>query len=233
MDDRRTAPPQRPGPAPTPSTSAGPDRTTVDAVRRLEAWTAAGLAAGAGAIHLAAAPGHVEELGDLGLAFYWAALFQVGLAIVLRHAADLPTDRMGRHRRLGRPHPGVGPQPDGRPADRSRRTPRPSASRMASRSGCRSPSWPSSAVDSPASTCGSSGPERAMAVRSLATTSLVAVLSVIVLSSTIGVRDAVAGHSHAGSGAADHETPASMPAGMDHPMRRPDLGPLAVTRRGA
>lgn len=38
------------------------------------------LSAAAGAIHLVAAPEHVEMLGDLGLGFYWAALFQVGFA---------------------------------------------------------------------------------------------------------------------------------------------------------
>lgn len=39
------------------------------------------LSLGAAAIHLAAGPPHVEELGDLGLGFYWAALFQGGWAM--------------------------------------------------------------------------------------------------------------------------------------------------------
>ncbi len=30
---------------------------------------------------LCCGPAHVEELGDLGLAFYWAAIFQAGLAV--------------------------------------------------------------------------------------------------------------------------------------------------------
>jgi hypothetical protein len=39
------------------------------------------LSAGAAAIHLAAGPEHVASLGDLGLAFYWAALFQAAFAV--------------------------------------------------------------------------------------------------------------------------------------------------------
>ncbi len=43
----------------------------------------AAMAFGAAAIHIAAGPAHVEELGDVGLAFYWAALFQAGLGLAL------------------------------------------------------------------------------------------------------------------------------------------------------
>jgi hypothetical protein len=39
------------------------------------------LSGAAAAIHLAAGPEHVEELGDIGLGFYWAAIFQAGFAI--------------------------------------------------------------------------------------------------------------------------------------------------------
>jgi hypothetical protein len=39
------------------------------------------LSGSAAAIHLAAGPQHVEELGDIGLGFYWAALFQAGFAV--------------------------------------------------------------------------------------------------------------------------------------------------------
>ena len=39
------------------------------------------LSGAAAAIHLAAGPEHVEQLGDVGLGFYWAALFQAGFAI--------------------------------------------------------------------------------------------------------------------------------------------------------
>ena len=46
-------------------------------------WLIAGLSAGAAAIHLAAAPIHVEELGDLGLTFYWAALIQAVFAVIV------------------------------------------------------------------------------------------------------------------------------------------------------
>lgn len=52
-------------------------------VRRTGRYAAAVLSAGAAAIHLAAGPSHVEELGDVGLLFYWAALFQAGLALFL------------------------------------------------------------------------------------------------------------------------------------------------------
>ena len=61
-------------------------RTTVTdpgLIRRAGAWLAAGLSFGAAAIHLAAGPHHVDALGDLGLAFYWAALFQAATAFAL------------------------------------------------------------------------------------------------------------------------------------------------------
>ncbi|HYH92593.1 MAG TPA: hypothetical protein VD763_05480 [Candidatus Saccharimonadales bacterium] len=220
MDDRRTTPPRRPGPAPTPATSAGPDSTTIDAVRRLEAWTAAGLAAGAGAIHLAAAPGHVEELGDLGLAFYWASLFQVGLAILL---LTRPISRRTAWAGIG------GSVAFTLAWAISRTVGLPSIPGGAEAIGIADGITVGLQVALVAILGGRLfrldlrlvRARRPIAVRSLATTGLVAVLSVIVLSSTIGVRDAVAGHSHAGSGAADHQTPASMPAGMDHPMTAP------------
>ncbi|MEO6206383.1 MAG: hypothetical protein ABIP77_00345 [Candidatus Limnocylindrales bacterium] len=47
------------------------------------ALVAAGLSLGAAAIHLAAGAEHVEELGDLGLGFYYAALFQAATAFAL------------------------------------------------------------------------------------------------------------------------------------------------------
>ena len=53
------------------------------AVRRAGRYLAAVMSAGAAAIHLAAGPEHVESLGDVGLLFYWAALFQAGLAVAL------------------------------------------------------------------------------------------------------------------------------------------------------
>lgn len=52
-------------------------------VRRAGAWVAAGLSLGAAAIHLAAGSEHVAALGDLGLAFYCAALFQAVTAFAL------------------------------------------------------------------------------------------------------------------------------------------------------
>lgn len=50
---------------------------------RAGVWVAAGLSAGVAAIHLVAGPEHVEALGDLGLGFYWAALFQAATALAL------------------------------------------------------------------------------------------------------------------------------------------------------
>ncbi len=58
-------------------------RSSVRAVRRFETVVAAGLSLAAAAIHLAAGPGHVTSLGDLGLGFYWAALFQAAFAIAV------------------------------------------------------------------------------------------------------------------------------------------------------
>ena len=54
-----------------------------DISSRTGAWVAAGLSAGAAAIHFAAGPEHVEALGDIGLGFYWAALFQAATALAL------------------------------------------------------------------------------------------------------------------------------------------------------
>ena len=51
--------------------------------RNGQALVAAGLSLGAAAIHLAAGAEHVEALGDLGLGFYWAALFQAATAFAL------------------------------------------------------------------------------------------------------------------------------------------------------
>lgn len=53
-----------------------------------QALVAAGLSLGAAAIHLAAGAEHVEALGDLGLGFYWAALFQAATAFALLGSAS-------------------------------------------------------------------------------------------------------------------------------------------------
>lgn len=71
------------GPASTPAPTPAPRIDALRALRAGEGRLLAALALAAGAIHLAAAPAHVAELGDLGLGFYWAALLQVGLAIAL------------------------------------------------------------------------------------------------------------------------------------------------------
>jgi hypothetical protein len=51
-------------------------RDTGPSPARLTAALVAVLSGAAAAIHLAAGPEHVEDLGDVGLGFYWAALFQ-------------------------------------------------------------------------------------------------------------------------------------------------------------
>jgi hypothetical protein len=56
-------------------------RAPTSASTSVAAVIAVALSIGAAVIHLAAGPAHVEELGDLGLGFYWAALFQAGWAI--------------------------------------------------------------------------------------------------------------------------------------------------------
>jgi hypothetical protein len=53
---------------------AGVARRSADALGAL-------LSTAAAVIHLAAAPVHVEALGDVGLGFYWAALLQGGFAL--------------------------------------------------------------------------------------------------------------------------------------------------------
>lgn len=55
----------------------------IDLIQRFALWVTVGLSIGAATIHLVAGPEHVQELGALGLGFYWAALFQLLLAIAL------------------------------------------------------------------------------------------------------------------------------------------------------
>ncbi len=64
-------------------TGTGPGTTPIERPLALSipVAVAVALSLGAAAIHLAAGPSHVEELGDLGLGFYWAALFQAGWAV--------------------------------------------------------------------------------------------------------------------------------------------------------
>jgi len=66
-----------------------PARPRQDVVRRSVRYLVVVLSTGAAAIHLAAGPEHVEALGDLGLAFYLAALFQAGFAVAW--LADRPS----------------------------------------------------------------------------------------------------------------------------------------------
>ena len=55
----------------------------IDLIQRFALWVTVGLSIGAATIHLVAGPEHVQELGGLGLGFYWAALFQLLLAVAL------------------------------------------------------------------------------------------------------------------------------------------------------
>jgi hypothetical protein len=67
-----------------PGVASPPSASAWTAPRRaisLPAAVAVALSLGAAAIHLAAGPSHVGALGDLGLGFYWAALFQGGWAV--------------------------------------------------------------------------------------------------------------------------------------------------------
>lgn len=68
---------------PTESRSAPASDTDLATVRQAGAWLAASLSFGAAAIHLAAGGEHVEALGDLGLGFYWAAVFQAATGAAL------------------------------------------------------------------------------------------------------------------------------------------------------
>ena len=65
----------------TPGPAAPERRLAMSAMRRTEDLVIVALSAAAAVIHLAAGPAHVEELGDLGLGFYWAAGFQGVFAI--------------------------------------------------------------------------------------------------------------------------------------------------------
>jgi hypothetical protein len=58
-------------------------RSPAAAIRMTARYLAAIMSGSAALIHLAAGPEHVEALGDVGLLFYWAALFQGGLAVAL------------------------------------------------------------------------------------------------------------------------------------------------------
>jgi hypothetical protein len=78
--ERRSADPRSTA-SRSPRVTSGPSPGAI--VRRTGRYAASVLSASAAAIHLAAGPEHVEELGDIGLLFYWAALFQAGLALLL------------------------------------------------------------------------------------------------------------------------------------------------------
>ena len=95
-------------------TGTGPGTTPIERPLALSipVAVAVALSLGAAAIHLAAGPSHVEELGDLGLGFYWAALFQAGWAVAYAvrrsHAVAVGRDRRerGDRRCVARvPHP--------------------------------------------------------------------------------------------------------------------------------
>ncbi len=85
LDRRNATAPAVIGPAPTNvlSEPAVATPSPVDLIQRFALWVTVGLSIGAATIHLVAGPEHVQELGGLGLGFYWAALFQLLLAIAL------------------------------------------------------------------------------------------------------------------------------------------------------
>jgi hypothetical protein len=68
--------PAPPGPAASASRSHSPALTPTPGLERSLSVVLAGLSAGAAAIHLAAAPSHYLEIGDLGAGFVIAAAFQ-------------------------------------------------------------------------------------------------------------------------------------------------------------
>jgi hypothetical protein len=74
--------------SPIAGSGRGPEPRPID---RSGAVILAGLSLGAAAIHLAAAPGHYVELGDLGAAFLAAAVFQAAWA---RAILASPTGRV-------------------------------------------------------------------------------------------------------------------------------------------
>lgn len=165
----------------------------------------AALSLGAAAIHLAAGPAHVEALGDLGLGFYGAALFQVGLAIGLLRAGALAPGRWIRRvglagtaaissawlvsRTVGLPLVPGGVEPVG------------TADLIAT-------------ILQLGIIVGLVGwtPRRAAVMRRtlprpsrfVASGALIGVLAVIAVSSSIAVADAVAGHGHAPGVGAEH-----------------------------
>jgi hypothetical protein len=168
----------------------------------------AALSMGSAAIHLAAGSAHVEALGDLGLGFYWAALFQAGIALgVLRAGADGPGPWLWRialagslaisatwlvSRTVGLPLVPGGAEPVGT-ADLV-------ATVLQLLTGIGLVAW-SHGVGARISVGRPPGPGPR---RGLAGGALIAALAVIALSSSIAVADAATGHAHAPGVAADH-----------------------------
>lgn len=167
----------------------------------------AALALGAAAIHVAAGPAHVEALGDLALGFYWVAIFQAAIGIgFLAAGASTPGRLPSRvalagtlvitglwiiSRTIGIPLVESGAEPVG------------VADLVATvlQLGIIVLIWPVALATRP-SAADLSG-RRPYGRRGPAAGTVMAALGVIVLSSSIAVADAAAGHPHAAS-AADH-----------------------------
>lgn len=190
--------------------------TDLGLVRRAGAWVAAGLSLGAAAIHLAAGTEHVEALGDLGLAFYGAALFQAATAFALlsyRHPRRLAWITIagnltilaawGWSRIVGLPTVPGGPESIGIADGIASLLQAGLVVVLAIRLRGIDVRW--------------SLGRRAAPLRSVLTGGLVASLGVIALSTIIAVNAVAAGVAH-GHGPADAGEPHAMPmmVGMDH-----------------
>lgn len=167
----------------------------------------AALAMGAAAIHLAAGPAHVEALGDIGLGFYWVAIFQAAIGIgFLAAGAGGPGRGLSRFalagtllitglwvisRTIGIPLVEAGAEPVGM------------ADLVATvlQLGIIVVVWPNALAARASAADHSVG--RATGRRGLAAGTVMAALGVIALSSSIAVADAAAGHPHV-AGPTDH-----------------------------
>ena len=187
------------------------DEADIGQLQRTATTLAGGLSLGAAAIHLASAHGHVESLGDLGLGFYIAAAIQAAfgvrllvgqpiskrLATVMIAASIALVAAWAVSRTVGLPGVPGTPEPVG-VADgaavafelllallliaRIRGVDRALASRR-----------------------------RGGTVRAIATSSFVALSSIIVIATTVAVVDANAGHAHPTADHAMDRTPPGSP----------------------
>lgn len=189
-------------------------RSSIRAGRRAEIGLGAALSAGAAAIHLAAGPGHVETLGDLGLGFYWAAVFQAAFAVALfarPRSRRLAWTGIGLNlaligawawsRVIGLPAVPGGPEAVGI-ADGT------AVVLQIALIGLLSVRL--FGFDMRLMARGSSATNR-----SIATSGFIVVVGVVLLSTTLAVADAAGGHAHRG-GEHEHASPIAAPVGAEH-----------------